>query len=785
MPVLTRLAATEPAFRRASMPEYAVVGKSIPRVDGEEKVTGHARYAGDLRIPGLLQVRLVLSPYANARILSIDTSEAEKVPGVIGVYRATDLPFAEPESGARKRDFMARDRALYHGHPVVAIVAETGAAAEDAGALGGIDYDPQDAAVDTLASLHPDSPKARGEKPVEESAEAAMHGGGGGGSADDHEVLPPNVSSNLHFKRGDIEAELAAADVVVENTYTLPMVHQGYMEPQVVTVTMDPMGDITVYTSTQAIFYTRNEVAAAIGFPPNKVKVVAMTIGGGFGGKFMLIEALGAALAVKVGRSVRLEYTRMDDFLAANPAPPSIWEIKLGAKKDGTITALQAKVVFDTGAYSGSPVSIGSLLLGSSYNYAALDIRGYEVLTNKTPAGAYRGPGAVQQAFASESTVDMLAEKLGMDPFELRMKNAADEGTLRPNNVPWPKIGLKQCMNELEGRYKALLAKKAKAAPQSTKKQGVGMALGGWPGGLEPATAICRLNADGTVSVVLGSVDLSGTDTSFKQITAEAFGLGLDQVQMTRGDSSNAPYSGGAGGSKTLYTVGLAVQKAAEDAKAQVLQIASGLLEADLDDLELVGGIVRVKGVPDRQTTLSKIASVTMGPGARNEPVYGKGSSAITSQAPAFAAHACRVEVDTDTGHVEILDYIACQDVGFAINPAEVEGQIVGGVLQGIGQALYEKMAYDETGQITTQSFLDYALPASIHAPNITAIQVEVASDHGPYGAKGVGEPPLIPCMPAIANAIKDAIGIRLTSVPMMPQNIVASMNGNRKNGTH
>jgi len=480
----------------------------------------------------------------------------------------------------------------------------------------------------------------------------------------------------------------------------------------------------------------------------------------------------------------------MDDFLAANPAPPSIWEIKLGAKKDGTITAMKARVIFDTGAYSGSPVSIGSLLLGSSYNYAAIDIKGYEVLTNKTPAGAYRGPGAVQQAFASESTVDMLAEKLGMDPFELRKKNAADEGTLRPNNVPWPKIGLKQCLDQLEGRYQELLAKKqAESDPTSSVKQGVGIALGGWPGGLEPSTAICRLNGDGTVSVVLGSVDLSGTDTSFKQIAAEAFGLPLDNVKMIRGDSSNAPYSGGAGGSKTLYTVGLAVQKAAEDAKQQVFAIASGMLEADIGDLEIADGLIRVKGVPERSTTLEKVAALTMGPGKPKEPVYGRGSSAITNQSPAFAAHACRVSVDTDTGKIEILDYVACQDVGFAINPAEVDGQIVGGIVQGIGQALYEKMAYDETGQITTQSFLDYALPAAMHTPNIEAIQVEVASDYGPYGAKGVGEPPLIPCMPAIANAIKDAIGVRPTEVPILPQNIIAILSGkngtNGTNGTH
>ncbi len=764
------------------MPEYAVVGKSLPRVDGEEKVTGQAQFTSDLKIAALLHVRLVLSPYANARIVSIDTSEAEKVPGVIGVYRASDLPFVEPDSGSRKRDFMARDRALYHGHPVVCVVAETGAAAEDAVGLVDVDYDPQDAAVDLLLSLEPGSPRARGEKPVEASAEAAMHGGGASGETEEHEELPANVSSNLHFTRGDIDAVLAASDVVVQNTYRTPMVHQAYMEPQVAAVTIDALGELTVYTSTQAIFYTRNEICAALGLPNSKVKVVSMTIGGGFGGKFMLIEALAAAVAVKTGRNVLLEYTRMDDFLAANPAPPSVWEVKLGAKKDGTITAMQAKVIFDTGAYAGSPLSIGSLLLGASYNYEAIDIRGYEVLTNKTPAGAYRGPGAVQAAFASESTVDMLAEKLGMDPFELRQKNGATEGTLRPNNVPWPKIGLAQCMTELEGHYRALVAKKQ---DHGTIREGVGVALGGWPGGLEPSTAICRLDADGTVSIVLGSVDLSGTDTSFKQIAAETFGLTPAQVNIVRGDSSNAPYAGGAGGSKTLYTVGLAVQRAAEDAKQQALQIAAGMLETGVDDLEIVEGVVRVKGVPGKQTTLDKIGALSMGPGAKQEPVYGRGSSAQANQSPAFAAHTTRVAVDTETGKVKILDYIAVQDVGFAINPAEVDGQIVGGVVQGIGQALYEKMDYDETGQITTQSFLDYAIPSAGHAPTIQAIQVEVASDWGPFGAKGVGEPPLIPCMPAIANAIADAVGIRPTSVPILPMDILAGIAALETNGKH
>ena len=336
-------------------------------------------------------------------------------------------------------------------------------------------------------------------------------------------------------------------------------------------------------------------------------------------------------------------------------------------------------------------------------------------------------------------------------------------------------------MARLEGPYRELLSKKE---DKGSVRQGVGVAIGGWPGGIEPATAVCRLNNDGTVSVVVGAIDLSGTDTSFKQIAAEAFGLPADQVQVAHGDTANAPYAGGAGGYKTLYTVGLAVQKAAEDARRQVLAIAAQQLEAGIDDLEIAEGIIRVKGVPGKETTLQKIASVSMGFGARHEPVYGSGSSAQSMQSPGFAAHAARVAVDIETGKVKILDYIAVQDVGFAINPAEVEGQIVGGVVQGIGQALYERMGYDEKGQITTQSFLDYAIPSAGHAPNITAILVEVASQYGPFGAKGVGEPPLIPCMPTIANAIADAVGVRPTEVPILPEAIVGGLQGsNGSNG--
>lgn len=465
----------------------------------------------------------------------------------------------------------------------------------------------------------------------------------------------------------------------------------------------------------------------------------------------------------------------MDDFLAANPAPPSQFDVKLGAKRDGTLTALQARVVFDTGAYSGSPVQIGSILLGGFYKFPNLEIRGYEVLTNKTPAGAYRAPGAVQASFAIESMMDLLADRLGMDKFELRTKNAAREGDLRPNNQPWPRIGLRECLAKAEEPWKRLNQEKRR---DGAIREGVGMAVGGWPGGIEPATAICRLNHDGTVSVVLGSVDLSGTDTSFKMIAAEAFGVPSEAVEIVHGDTDSAPYAGGSGGSKITYTVGAAVQRAADDARKQLLAIASQHLEASIDDLELVDREVRVRGVPDRKVLIEDLAAASMSFGGKYEPVYGRGSSAQTVQSPGFAVHVARVSVDTETGRVRVLDYVAVQDVGQAINPAEVEGQIVGGVLQGIGWALYERMAYDEQGTLLTATLADYVVPAASQAPTVTPILVEVPSAYGPYGAKGVGEPPVIPCPGTIANAIADAIGVRVTDIPITPQAVITHLQG-------
>jgi CO/xanthine dehydrogenase Mo-binding subunit len=445
--------------------------------------------------------------------------------------------------------------------------------------------------------------------------------------------------------------------------------------------------------------------------------------------------------------------------------------VKLGAKADGTITALQARITFDTGASAGSPLQIACMLLGGYYRFPNLDIRGFEALTNKPGAGAYRAPGAQQATFAIESAMDEMARKLNVDSVELRLKNCVVEGDQRPNGGAWPRIGLKECLEALRDHP----AWRDRATAQRSGR-GVGVAIGGWPGGIEPSTAICRLDSNGKLTVVLGSVDLTGTNTVFAQVAAEAFGMDANDIQVTTAPTDAAPYAGGTGGSKITYTISGAVQKAADDARRQILGIAAQHLEAAVEDLEIVDGNVRVKGVPDSGVSLKQIAAMSMSFGGKYDPVYGTGSTAITESAPGFAAHLVEVGVDDVTGEARVERYVAVQDVGFAINPTFVEGQIHGGVAQGLGWALYEGMEYDPEGQLLSATLMDYALPKATMVPPIETVLVEVPSAHGAYGAKGVGEPPAIPGPAAVANAIRDAIGVRVEQLPIKPEALARSL---------
>lgn len=750
--------------------DFSAVGRSSKRTDSPQKLTGLERFAGDLRLPGLLFARSVGSQYAHAMIKGVDKSAALRVPGVVAVLTGDDLPLLAAAGG---KSVMAFGEALYAGQFIALVLAECDAAAQDGAAVVEVDYEPL-AVVSTLEQgMGAEAGPVRMSGTGGNEAEAGMHNADAATVAAEKETLPRNVSNSIHFNRGDVEAGFAAADAVVDLRLTSQTVHQGYMETQAALVGIDPLGDLTVYTSTQASFYCRTKVAETLGVSMHRVKVQPMPVGGGFGGKFVLIEPLVACAAVAVNRPVLLQFSRMDDFLSGNPAPDCEIEIKLGATRDGMLTALQGKAVFDTGASAGSPMSIGCILMGGYYRVENLDIRGYEVMTHKAAAGAYRAPGAQQGTHAIESAMDELARKLDLDPLEMRLRNCVVEGDPRPNGAPWPRIGLKETIEALQAhpRWQNRVATRLAG-------RGVGVAVGGWPGGVEPATAICRLDHDGAMTVVLGSVDLNGTNTTFGQIAAETFGMDASAIEVSTAATDSAPFAGGTGGSKITYTVGAAVKQAAEDARRQLLAIAAQHLEASADDLEIADGAVRVKGVPTASVTLKQIANMSMSFGGKYEPVFGRGSTAITQIAPGFAAHLAEVDVDDLTGETRVVAYVAAQDVGFAINPALVSAQIHGGVAQGIGWALYEGLVFDDDGQLVTASLMDYALPKADMIPEIDVVLVQIASEHGAYGAKGVGEPPAIPGPATVANAIRDLTGARVTDLPMRPQVVAKAIEG-------
>lgn len=756
------------------MSSPSAIGKSLPRLDGGEKVSGLTCFAADIRPAGALHVRLVLSPHAHARILRVDAGTASRGPGVVGVFTARDLHLPGLDASDRGRCPLAVDRALFVGQPVVAVVAETEAAAEDAAALVEVEYEPLPAAVDLLEAMAHDAPRVRqpGEGGSGEEA-LAMHGAAVAGQKLE-EGTGPNVVSTVRFARGEVARGLAEADLVLERRYRTSMVHQGYLEPRAAIASVDRMGQLTVWTSTQALFHTRSEIAQTLGLPEHRVRVVATPLGGGFGAKFVLLEPLAASLALTLRRPVSVVMTRTEEFLATTPAPASLFDVRTGVRKDGRLTALEARVIFDAGAYAGAPLNIACLMLGGYYQFPHLDLRGYEVLTHKPGNGAYRAPGAVQATFALESQMDEMARRLGLDLIDFRLLNASAEGDPMATGRPWPRIGLRDCLERL--RVERGRRPKRPATGDGRRRRGVGIAVGGWMGGIEPANAVCRLDRDGTLSVIVGTVDMSGTNTAFAQIAAEAFGLPVEDVRVVNADTDAAPYAGSSGGSKITYTAGAAVERAARDARQQVLAIAASQLEAAVEDLDIVDRAVRVRGVPDRALSLAELARSVMQFGARWEPVLGRGSTATITRAPAFAAHLTEVEVDTETGQARVLDHVVVQDVGRAINPAAIAGQIHGAVTQGVGWALLESMAYDAAGQLVTATLMDYGLPAADQAPSVESVLLEVPSEAGPFGAKGVGEPPVVAAPAAIANAVADATGRRFTDLPITAERIVEAL---------
>jgi CO/xanthine dehydrogenase Mo-binding subunit len=643
------------------------------------------------------------------------------------------------------------------------VVAETEAAAEDAAELVVVDYTPLETVLDLEAALAPGAALARTPSDDDASGMESVHAAVGGG---DEELPEEDLSGNV-LKRGfrsdgDVETALAESDAVVALKVTTPWVYQGYLEPQTATAWIEPGGTLVVSASTQGAFLTRSELAELYGLGRDKVRVRAAPIGGAFGGKLVIIEPLVAGAALALRRPVRLVLTRSEDFQATNPAPALVYELRVGATRNGDFTALDARVLLDRGSTIEWGIEdIASTLVAGPYRWPAFAIRTYGIQTNRVTLGAYRGPGAPSAAFAIESALDELAERLELDPVELRLRNAVVEGDMGVSGRAFPVIGAREVLEAV--RDHPIWSDRGSVGPD----EGIAMAIGYWPGGNEPGTAACRLDEDGHLTVVTAVSDLTGTMTTFAAIAAQVIGLPADRVRVVTADTASAPYAGVSGGSKITYTVGRAVQKAAEEVRERLLHIASEELEIAASDLEIVDGEVRAVGAPDRSLSVQELAEKALAWGGQYEPVQGHGGAAQPAPSPAAAAHIAHVRVDRDTGEVELLRYAVVQDVGHALNPALVEGQMRGGAAQGIGWALYEELRHDENGRLLSGSFLDYAIPTAERVPEIDTVIVEVPAPAGPFGAKGVGEPPVIAAPAAIANAIQVAVGVRPRELPM------------------
>ena len=733
----------------------ASVGTPTRRLEGREKVSGTTRFTADLEVAGLHHVHLVLSPLASATIRGIDKSAALAVPGVVEVVTGPDLPELDVAGPDQP---LALGRVFYAGQPIAAVIATSETAAHDGASALGIDLEPLDAVIDPVAAMRDESAVVLDVEEEASEGDASMHGAGSDAESEPVEK-PRNVSGVAALKRGDIASALAASDVVVKGTYDIAGVHHTAMEPHVSVVRPEPEGGFTIWAPTQGPFAVRNEMAKLLDVPPHRVRVVPMPVGGGFGGKVTLLETLLVLLASHTRRPLRLLLTRQQVFSMARGAPAARFDVEVGAKKDGTLTGLRVKFHYDNGASAGWHGGITTSFLGGTYRWQAFDVTGFEVSTNKTPVEAYRAPGAPQSYFALESAIDELAQKLGMDPIELRLKNAVREGDPAADGNPWPRIAFVECLEEarMHSLYTTPLG----------EGEGVGIAAGSWGGARTPSAAGCRVEPDGTLSVLIGTVDVSGATTGLALIAAEAFGISVDKVRVESGDTGVAPYGPVAAGSQVTYSVGGAVQEAAREARKQLLEIATEELEAAPEDLEITDGRVQVRGVPDRFVEITELVALSTDFMGRYRPVQASGRSAVQSASPQFTVHIALVKADPETGSFQITGYAAIQDVGRAINPPEVEGQVHGGVAQSVGRALGEQLAYDPEGQLRTASLLDYEIPTVDQLPEIDVRIIEVPSPVGPLGAKGVGEPPAVPGAAAVANAVSRATRVRVRSLPI------------------
>ncbi len=748
--------------------QYDVVGTRPIRHDGVDKVIGAAKYGADIQLSGMLHGKVLRSPYAHARIRSIDTSKAEAISGVTAVVTSKDFPIisdsiidlSETQGNARlmAEHVMAADKALYKGHAVAAVSATSPHIAELALEAIEIDYEVLKPVLSLEEAMKEDAPLLHDNLTTYFKLERFAKGDDTGAKS--------NIASHIQHKLGDVEEGFQEADVIVEREFTTQTVHQGYIEPHASTATWAGDGRLTIWTCTQGSFAIRSSCAAILDIPESQVRVIPTEIGGGFGAKITTyLEPVAAVLSKKSGRPVKVVMSRKDVFEGTGPTSASLMRTKIGATKDGKITAAQLWMAFEAGAYPGSPVGGGTLCATGPYNIANLLVDGYDVVCNKQKVQAYRAPGQPQGAFAVEPVIDELAEKLGIDPIEFRLMNVSKEGDRMPNGVPHPHFGIKEMEEAMRAHphYKTSL---------TGPNQGRGVAVGyRWQGG-QASSATITVNNDGTINLVTGSVDIGGSRTAVAMQAAEILGIKAEDVSPTVVDTDTIGWTGVTGGSRTAFDTGLAAIQASEEIIRLMKARAAIIWEMEEEDVSFDHGTFLCAKTEDT-ISFKDLSARLMRTGG---PVTCSVSAASPGSGPIIAGNLVDVEVDPETGKVDILRFTAFMDVGTAIHPAYVEGQIQGGTVQGIGWALNESYFYDDEGSMLNSSFLDYRMPTSLDVPMIETVMIEVPNPKHIFGVRGVGEAPIIPPLPALANAISDAIGVRMLDLPMTPDVILTAL---------
>jgi CO/xanthine dehydrogenase Mo-binding subunit len=746
-----------------------VVGTRPLRPDGVDKVTGRAKFGADLYVPNMLIGKVLRSPHAHARIKRIDASKAQALPGVKAVITSADLcdlpsefvPAGEMMVNYRDmtRNVMAREKALYEGHAVAAVAATSEAIAAQALKLIDVEYEVLPHVMDVTQAMQPDAPLLHEE----------MYTIG----VEPRPAKPSNVAKRVEFALGDVAAGFARADIIVEREFNTQPVHQGYIEPHACLASVSEDGQAELWCTTQGQFIVRAFCATLLGMEVSKLRVTASEIGGGFGGKTVVyLEPLALALSRKACHPVKMVMSRTEVFRATGPTSGSKVWVKIGATRAGRITAAEALLKYEAGAFQGSPVQPGAMCAFAPYDLDNVKVVGFDVVSNRPKVAAYRAPGGPIAEYAVECVIDEVAKRLGLDPVEFRLKNAAKEGTRAAYGPKFGPIGLVQTLEAARSHphYRAPLG----------ANQGRGVASGFWFNIGGETCATLNLGEDGSVTLVAGTPDIGGSRASLAMMAAEELGIPLEKVRPLIGDTSTLGYNFLTGGSRVTFSSGMAVVEAARDVVRQLRERAAKIWEIPLEDVVWEDGYARTASANAGDFKPLSLADIAKTAGKTGGPIVGNAAINAQGAGPSLATHLVDVEVDPETGKVTILRYTAIQDAGKAVHPSYVEGQMQGGAVQGIGWALNEEYIYDQQGRLENPGFLDYRIPVCSDVPMIDTVIVEVPNPRHPYGVRGVGETPIVPPMAAIANAVENATGIRFTALPMSPPRVLAAIDEKR-----